>query len=156
MSNGRTRRELLRSLTGGSLFGLERVAPPEMRLRGHSTNPPLGRPVIPAGREAEVMALLGPLATEPPRPEWRLEKVTVDAERIEYAFAGPSGTARIGLVAHTDDPEGQQAAFAFTTSFRLLLDGSAPEAERAAVGFRVAAEVKARDHGQLWTDPDAG
>lgn len=155
MSNGKTRRDLLRSLTGASLWsGLPSCVPAAKRLRSHSKNPPSERPVIPVGKEAEIMALLGPLAHEPPLPGWKLEKVTVGAERIEYAFTGAGSSARVGLVAHADNPEDAAAAFAMTTSFRVMLDGGAPAEVMRAIGQRVMAEVRARDHGGMWVKAD--
>ena len=151
MSHGKTRRELLRGLTGASLFsGLEGRVSPSPRTIKPSDNPPSERPVIPVGKEAEIMALLGPLGSAPPLPGWKLDRVTVGAERIEYAFVSAAAKVRVGLVAHCEDPEDAAAAFATTASFRVMLDGGAPAEVMRALGERVVDEVRVRDRGGMW------
>jgi hypothetical protein len=146
---GRSRRDLLRSLSGASFFSTlaEACTPAPQRQRSHSTNPPSQVPVIPAGREAEVVALLGPLAQQPALG-YKLAETHVAPDRIDYSFAGPGGAVRVSLVSIAAVDAG--VVHAYTRSFRLLVGGDAPEEARHAVGDLVADEIRARDDGQLW------
>src|SRR3989442_10613818 len=96
--NGRSRRDWLRS--GAGFFGAiaEACKPAPKHPRAKSTNPPSQKLVIPAGREAEVLALLGPLAREP-FDGWKLAEAKVDDQRITFDFDGARGKVRILLVA---------------------------------------------------------
>ncbi|MSP59706.1 MAG: hypothetical protein EXR72_05070 [Myxococcales bacterium] len=151
----KSRRDLLRSLTGASLLStLEGCVPASKRMRVHSKNPPSERAVIPAGKEAEVMALLGPFTREEPAPGYKLAKATVGAERIEFVFAGAAGKAVVSLVAASGAATDGGAGHATAGTFLVLVDGDAPAEGRAAVADRVAAEVRARDRGHLWMKAD--
>jgi hypothetical protein len=142
----KSRRDLLRSLGAGGF--LDRLAPPT-RPAWRSANPARKEPVIRAGQEVEVMALLGPLATGPAPAGYALSGTIVSVERIEYGFTGPGGTVQVILIGH-----GAAAAdevHASTESFRVVVTGDAPAEEIVAVGDAVTREVRARDHGQLWS-----
>jgi len=142
--HGRTRRDWLRS--GAGFFGalVEACQPAARHPRGE---PPSTKAVIPAGREADVLALLGPLAKES-FDGYKLAEAKVEDERIVYSFDGPHGRVRILLVALT--ATGAGIVHAYTRSFRLIAEGDAPPETQFAVAERVAAEVLEHDHGQLW------
>jgi hypothetical protein len=150
---GRSRRDLLRSLSGAGFLSslVEACAPAPKRPATQSKNPATTKAVIPAGREAEVLALLGPLARQP-FDGYKLEEATVASERIDFRFAGAGGKILISLVAIANVDAG--VVHAYTRSFRVLVEGDAPDEARFAVVERVAAEVMEHDHGQLWVRAD--
>lgn len=145
---GRSRRDWLRS--GAGLFGafVDAMAPQEKPRPRPSQRPPSREPVIAAGQEQEIVALLGPLAREPFADGYRFAAAEVGTDRITYRFDGPAGPVRILLAALTRVDAG--IVHAYTRSFRLIADGEATEEARFAVAERVAAEVMERDRGQLW------
>lgn len=113
-----------------------------------STNPPQKRKVIHGGgSNARVLGLLGPLARGEQAAGYRLYGVSIAEDRIDVSFEQAGRFVKIRMAA-LDATEG--AAFAQTHSFRLVVDGDAPESDRAAVGERLRREVAARDQGQLW------
>jgi len=120
----------------------------ELPVDHSSAKPPERLRVIRGGANAQVMAMLGPLARGEAAPGgYRLFTVQVDSERIAYVFErrGAMVNVRLGAL---DGAGG--VAFGESATFRFVVDGDAPEADRIAVATRVLAEVKARDRGQLW------
>lgn len=119
-----------------------------------SKNPPQQRRVIRGGANAEVLAMLGPLARGETIEGYRLQRVTIGEQRIDVVFAKIAGPRREDLtnVAITlnglEETEGQ--ARWTTTSFRVCAAGDAQEPDMAAVTERVAREVAKTDRGQLW------
>ena len=120
-----------------------------------SKNPPLQNRVIRGGANAEVMALLGPLARgEAAATGYRLENVAVGRDRIDFVFTSITGPERgnirnVAVALTALDATDGQASWT-TTSFRLVITGDAPPEEQALVGERVAREVAKVDVGQLW------
>jgi hypothetical protein len=113
-----------------------------------SANPPSSVRVIRGNANAQVMAMLGPLARGEAAPAgYRLFQVQVATDRIDYVFDKAGDRVRIRLDA-LDGTEG--TTFGESATFRFVVDGSAPIAERLLVGQRVLHEVRLRDRGQLW------
>ena len=155
MKSGRTRRELLFGLGGGRLLErLDQGLPKEQRQGWRSGNPPLGGPILPAGIEAEVVELLGPLRRGIGALDCLFESATVSSDRIHYFFVTPGGRVEVILAAREAKVEG--LGLGGTASFSIWAQGEAPEALRRAVAERVKAEVEPRDRGQLWRAPGRG
>ena len=155
MKSGRTRRELLFGLGGGGLLERLDAGLPEQQRQGwRSANPPLGRPILPAGIEAEVVALLGPVGGGIGPLDCLFESAAVSSDRIHYFFVTPAGRVEVILAAKEAPAEG--LAVGGTSSFSIWAQGEAPEALRRAVAERVRAEVELRDRGQLWRAPGRG
>ena len=113
-----------------------------------SKNPPQKKRVLRAGANAEVLGLLGPLAKGEPAPgNYLFHGAQVGAERIDFVFDRAGVKIRVSLTA-LDTTEG--LTHAKSASFRITVDGDAPETDRIVVGARVARDVIARDRGQLW------
>jgi hypothetical protein len=145
---GNSRRDLLRTLSGARFFSsvAETITTSGKR---PDVNPPSERPVIPAGREQEILQLLGGAQVGEVWPGYQLEKALVSAERIDYVFRGPETRAVVvSLVSLANVSAG--IVHAYSRSFRILVSGDAPEEVRFHLGDRVAEQIQQHDDGQLW------
>ena len=105
----------------------------------------LGRHVIEAGREAEVVALFAPHALGAPITQtWRLAGVSVQRDHILATVEGPEGS-RAGLrLDHLDAARGDVR----TRSFALTREGDDPQADPALRALEDA--VRRNDVRPFW------
>jgi hypothetical protein len=151
---GNSRRDLLRSLSGARFFSsiAETITTSGKR---PDPNPPTEKPVIPAGREQQILELLGGAQQGEVWPGYRLEKALVSADRIDYVFRGPETLSVIvSLVSLAN--VGAGIVHAYSRSFRILVGGDAPEEARFHLGDRVAEQIQQHDDGQLWVAASSG
>ncbi len=106
----------------------------------------VARPVIPPGREADVLRLVEPHALgEDLAPGWMLHSVKIDQATISFWIAGPEGAfARVTL----DHPDSGPDDARETAGFALAVAARPPGSE-AAVDTVIAA-IERNDDGTFW------
>ncbi len=104
------------------------------------------RPVIPPGREAEIVALFEPYAFgDELAPGWVLHSMNIDKATVIIWIAGPQETYARVLLDHPDyAPRGAEPL----PSFAWSIAESPPGSEQALANLR--ARVESNDDGRFW------
>lgn len=104
------------------------------------------RPMIPPGREQEILALFEPHALQDElAPGWKLHSFAIDRATIDVWLAGPEGAfAKLTLDHPEYGPEGARQL----QGFSLAIVAEPPGSEAAIA--ELIATIERNDHGQFW------
>ena len=107
-----------------------------------------GMPVIAAGREQDIVALLKPWGIgQEVVPGWALENVSIEATRLRCVFAGPGGQSRALILTY---PGRAPNAPERTRSFALLREAPPGPPPVPDPLDAMAAAVKQNDTTDFW------